>query len=134
MLPAAMIEQLRARRARPGRRCRRRRTALTVLRTNRQALALVTDRQFSHRPSRPRIVAALRQLEDEGDDLVEVLFGRCERAERLPSSPAFLHEMRLEAPSKDHAIPAGMRRRARARLVETLAGHRPLPFTGCSAL
>src|SRR5215468_11186122 len=31
------------------------------------------------------------------------------------------------------AVPAGMRSRPRARRVETLAGHSPLPLTACSA-
>src|SRR5262245_58620344 len=31
-----------------------------------------------------------------------------------------------------HAVPAGMRKRPRARRVETLAGHSPLPLTACS--
>src|SRR5262249_30545196 len=31
-----------------------------------------------------------------------------------------------------HAVPAGMRRRPRAKRAETLAGQSPLPFTACS--
>src|SRR6516164_7141118 len=50
------------------------------------------------------------------------------RVHRLPSCAS----MGSTPLANVHAVPAGMRKRPRARRVETLAGHSPLPLTACS--